>query len=148
MFEDLTLDPEDEGKPAAGPALYSSPRMGPSELMAYQWMWLHAPIGANKIMFTEVDEATGVEIWAVPGPPSYIDEQALWTAIMKWPRPPTIEEARAWQNNVRVGLIAEHWAFLAAARAEDEARRPGDFSRKATGAFIGVPDPYIPEPVR
>jgi hypothetical protein len=143
MIEDLTSDDNDDGAPQPGPAFTSLPRMGPSELPMYEVMHLRGAkdfLGASEVLFTMLDEETGEVIWDPSVPPNFHNEGKRWAKIMSWSRIPTIAEARQFQLNARMGLQAAWWSRMSAARAEDDARRPGDFSTKSAGLYAGMPE--------
>jgi hypothetical protein len=142
MIEDLISgDDDDSGSPPVGPAFMPGAKMGPSELPMYEVMHLRGGKdfpGSREVLFTAINEEDGSEIWDPPQPPDFADDSKTWQRLMGWPRVPTVAEARAFQLNARMGLLAAWWTRLAAARSEDDQRRPGDYSTKAAGRYAGV----------
>ena len=110
-----------ERKAAQGPAFFASAPKGPRELAVYEAMMRGAPHSATTVLFTRIDEETGLEEWDAAPPPAYFDGGEAWMKILKWPTAPTIEQALAAQINARASLLGEWWTRLAAARAQDDA---------------------------
>jgi hypothetical protein len=132
MFEDLTISDEDDGGAPIGPALMPGGRVGLNELLVLEQMTRFGARdfpGAGDIVFTAVTR-DGEEIFDPPQPPDHRDEGERWQAIMTWPTVPTVAEAIAFAVNARRGLLAAWWDRLAAARAADEAERPGSSAPK------------------
>jgi hypothetical protein len=60
--------------------------------------------GSTKIVFTEIDDVTGVERWETGEPTNgqsrrQISEAARWQKIMRWPIEPDIETVMAFKAN-------------------------------------------------
>ncbi|MCU1340395.1 MAG: hypothetical protein JWO19_5976 [Bryobacterales bacterium] len=113
MIEDLvSSDDDDSANPPAGPALMLPAKMGPMELLVAEELHRRDDLpAANTIVFTMLDEETGVEI---------LEEGERWRKIMGWPTVPSIEDAQAFQLNVRRARLAKWWNKLRDAKAEDD----------------------------
>ncbi|SDI54668.1 MULTISPECIES: hypothetical protein [Bradyrhizobium] len=112
----LGLTDAAERRLAQGPAMITGEPLGPFELAALEEMSRKdTDPNAGLVVFTSTSE-DGVET---------LDQPLVWQRVMRWPRPPTVEEVEAWQANARAARRARWWDRLAAARARDEeAARP------------------------
>jgi hypothetical protein len=105
MIQDLNLEPDDDGAPKPGAALYIGDFMGDRELLITEGMHREAARdfpGSGLCMFTQLNDETGEEFWDE-------GEGARWQRLMKWPREPTIEEAMAWQAYINARAKAALW---------------------------------------
>jgi len=117
-------------------------KMGPTELMMHHKMGRNAPLAVRTILFVGADEETGAECWEEIGPPTFYDGAAAWQKIMGWPVKPTVEQASAFKDHACAAYLAEWWDFLAAAKREDDERRPGDTTVGPAGKFAGQVESY------
>jgi hypothetical protein len=89
MIEDLTLEPDTEGREPPGPALIvpgANPQLEISEQM-YRCARRDFP-GSGEVIFVDVDEQTGEEMF-------FYAER--WQRLLTWPRLPTLAEAEQWK---------------------------------------------------
>jgi hypothetical protein len=141
MFDDLVGTDDDSGQPPPGPALMLRAKMGPTELMMHHKMGLKAPLAVRTILFIGSDETTGAECWEPIEAPTFYDGAAVWQKIMGWPIKPTVAEAQAFKDHAAAVYLAEWWDLLAAAKREDDERKPGDPTVGPAGKFAGEAEP-------
>jgi hypothetical protein len=104
MIQDLVLEPDDEGAPKPGAALYIGAFMSDRELLITERMHREAARdfpGSGLCMFTQLND-DGEEVWDE-------GEGARWRKLMQWPREPTIEEATAFQAYINARAKAALW---------------------------------------
>jgi hypothetical protein len=108
MIDDLLMD-EDDGKPPPGPALVvpeADPQLELTEMM-YRRAARDFP-GAYEVIFVDfLEEDPDREIFCNP---------ERWQELMSWPRLPTLEEAKQWQEYADASAEAALW----------RARNPGE----------------------
>jgi hypothetical protein len=113
MLADLTLEPDDDGRLPPGPALVLGAQMPDRELRAaeqlYRMRGTHLA-AAQMVLFTE-EADDGSESWDQ-------GQAAKWQRAMDWPRPPTIEEAQAFQLHAIARIEADLWHVLHGDRPE------------------------------
>jgi hypothetical protein len=147
MFDDLVGGDDNDGQPQPEPALMLCAAMGQTELlMVYKMQSRVGWTAPNLIMFTHDDE-TGVEVieQSFRGHDGTLVD---WQEMMgpDWTRAPTPAEAMAFKLRAEALLLAEWWPMLAAAKAEDDARKPGDTAVGPAGRFAGETGPEIITP--
>lgn len=109
MFDDLSLEPDTEGRAPPGPAFVASlPFPNNMELLITEQCFRNSAVlfpGAGEVIFVDVDDDTGAEMFS---------NAERFQVLMAWPRLPTLGEAIAWQRHQTALAENDCWALVTA----------------------------------